>query len=148
MLAPLDHRLCLELLLNAIKLILFYNGCVKAFIHLCLMSDLPYVDGIDQNIVYPPSAPVSLRPEHIYGALYFAQTPKLFIEIIDMPDIKGSLFTYLERLYLWIRVNLITPRHHTAHPHAFLLRGCDFIANTLCSNLALKLGKGEKHIQC
>jgi len=85
------------------------------------MSDLPYVDGIDQNVVYPPSAPVSLWPERIYGTLYFAETLKLFIEIIDMPDIKGSLFTYLERLYLRIRVDLIAPGDHTPHPHALLL---------------------------
>ena len=51
MLATLDHRLCLKLLLNPIKLLLIYNGCVKAFVHLCLMSDLPYVDGIDEDVV-------------------------------------------------------------------------------------------------
>ena len=113
-----------------------------------LMSDLPYVDGIDQNVVYAPTAPVSLWPESIYGALYLTETPKLFIEIIDMPDIRGSLFTYLERLYLGIRVNLIAPGDHAAHPHALLLGGRDFITNSLCSNFALKLGKGEKHIQC
>ena len=74
MLAPFDHRLCLKLYLNAIKLILFYNGCVKAFVHFTLMSDLPYIDRIDQKVVYPPSAPVSLWPENIYGTLYFAET--------------------------------------------------------------------------
>jgi len=142
MLATLDHRLCLKLYLNAIKLILFYNGCVKAFVHFSLMFDLTDVDGIDQNVVYAPTAPVSLWPESIYGTLYFAQTPKLFIEIIDMPDIRGSLFTYLERLYLRIRVDLIAPGDHTPHPHAFLLGGRDLITNTLCGNFALKLGKG------
>ena len=74
MLAPFDRRLCLELYLYSIKLLLVYNGCVKAFIHLSLMSDLSYIDGIDQNVVYPPSAPVSLWPENIYGTLYFAET--------------------------------------------------------------------------
>ena len=102
MLATLDHRLCLELLLNPIKLVLFYNGCVKAFVHFTLMSDLPYVDGIDQNVVYAPTAPVSLWPKFIYGTRYFAETSKLLIKIIDMPDIRRSLLTYLERLYLWI----------------------------------------------
>ena len=142
MLATLYHRLCLELCLNAIKLLLVYNGCVKAFLHFTLMSDLPYVDGIDQNVVYTPTAPVFVRPEPIYGALYFAQTLKLFIEIIDMPDIRGSLFTYLKRLYLRIRVNLIAPGDHTPHPHALLLRGCNLIVNAFCSNFTLKLGKG------
>ena len=87
MLASFDDRLCLELLLNPIKLFLFYNGCVKAFIYFTLMSDLPYVDGIDQNVVYTPTAPVPIWPKFIYGTLYFAETSELFIEIIDMPDI-------------------------------------------------------------
>ena len=123
MLAPLDHRLRLELLLNPIKLALVYNGCVKAFVHFTLVSDLSYIDGIDQNVVYAPTAPVSLWPESIYGALYLTETPKLFIEIIDMPDIRGSLFTYLERLYLGIRVNLIAPgalSEYTALPDRVL----------------------------
>ena len=115
---------------------------MKAFIDIPFVSDLSYIDGIDQNVMYAPTAPVSLWPKFIYGTLYFAQTPKLFIEIIDMPDIRRSLFTYLKRLYLGIRVNLIAPGHHTPHPHAFLLGGRDLIANTLCSNFALKLGKG------
>jgi hypothetical protein len=105
------------------------------------MFDLTNVDGVDQNIVYPPSAPVSLWPEHIYGALYFAETSELFIEIIDMPDIRGSLCTYLERLYLRIRVNFIAPGDHTPHPHALLLGGRDLITNTLCCDFSLKLGK-------
>ena len=102
MLAPFDYRLCLKLYLNAIKLFLLDDCFMQSFVHLCLMSDLPYVDGIDQNVMYAPTAPGSLWPEFIYGTLYFAETPKLLIEIIDMPDIRGSLFTYLERLYLWI----------------------------------------------
>lgn len=44
------------------------------------------------------TAPVSLWPKCIYGALYFAQTSKLLIEIINTPDIRRSLFTYLKRL--------------------------------------------------
>ena len=63
------------------------------------MSDLPYVDGIDQNVVYPPTAPVPIWPKLIYGTLYFAQTSKLLIEIINTPDIRKSLFTYFQRLY-------------------------------------------------
>ena len=92
----------MQLVLNPIKLFLFYNGCVKAFIHFTLMSDLPYIDGIDQNVMYAPTAPVPIWPKLIYGKLYLTETSKLLIEIIDMPDIRGSLFTYLERLYLWI----------------------------------------------
>jgi len=71
-----------------------YNGCVKAFIDIPFVSDLSYIDGIDQNVVYAPTAPVSLRPECIYRTLYFVQTSKLLIEIIDMPDIRGSHLTY------------------------------------------------------
>ena len=52
MLASFDDRLCLELLLNPIKLLLIYNGCVKAFIDIPFVSDLSYIDGIDQNVVY------------------------------------------------------------------------------------------------
>ena len=95
MLASFDDRLCLELLLNPIKLFLFYNGCVKAFIYFTLMSDLPYLDGIDQNVVYTPTAPVPIWPKFIYGTLYFAQTSKLLIKIINTPDIRRLLFTYL-----------------------------------------------------
>ena len=105
------------------------------------MFDLADVDGIDQNVMNAPTAPVSLWPKLIYGALYFAQTSKLLIEIIDMPDIRGSLLTYLQRLYLRIRVHFIAPGDHAAHPHAFLLGGCDLIANALCCDLSLKLGK-------
>ena len=75
---------------------------MKAFIDFPFVSDLSYIDGIDQNVVYTPTAPVSLWPKFIYGALYFAQTSKLLIEIIAMPDIRRSLLTYLKRLYLWI----------------------------------------------
>jgi hypothetical protein len=88
----------LQLLLNPIKLFVIYNGCVKAFIDIPFVSDLSYIDGIDQNVVYPSTAPVPIWPKLIYGALYFAQTSKLLIEIIDMPDIRGSLLTYLKRL--------------------------------------------------
>ena len=66
------------------------------------MFNLTDVDGIDQNILYAPTAPVSLWPKFIDGTLYLTETSKLPIEIIDIPDIRGSLFTYLERLYLRI----------------------------------------------
>ena len=50
MLASFNNRLRLELLLYSIKLFLFYNGCVKAFIDIPFVFDLTYVDGIDQNV--------------------------------------------------------------------------------------------------
>jgi hypothetical protein len=56
---------------------------VKAFIYILFVSDLAYIDGIDQNVIYPPTAPVSLWPERIDGTLYLTQTSKLLIEIID-----------------------------------------------------------------
>jgi hypothetical protein len=68
---------------------------VKAFIDIPFVSDLSYIDGIDQNVMYAPTAPVSLWPERIYGTLYFAETPKLFIEIIDTSYIRRSLGAYL-----------------------------------------------------
>jgi hypothetical protein len=51
--------------------------------------------GIDQNVMYAPTAPVPIWPKLIYGALYFAQTPKLLIEIIDTSYIRRSLGAYL-----------------------------------------------------
>jgi hypothetical protein len=39
------------------------------------MFDLTYVDGIDQNVMYPPSAPVSLGPERIDRVLHLTETP-------------------------------------------------------------------------
>ena len=85
----------MELCLCSIKLLLIYNGCVKAFIYIPCVSDLSYIYGIDQNVMYASKAPVSPWPEPIYSALYFAQTPKLLIKIIDMLNIRRSLFTYL-----------------------------------------------------
>ena len=73
----------MQLVLNPIKLFVIYNGCVKALMDFALMSDLTDVDGIDQNIIYAPAAPVPIWLKFIYGALYFAQTSKLLIKIID-----------------------------------------------------------------
>ena len=101
---------------------------MKTLVGFVLMSDLTYICRIDQRLVYAYKIPVPIWPESIYGALYFAETIKLFIEIVDMPDIGGSLSTYLKRLYLSIRVDFIAQGHHIPHPHAFLLGGCDLIA--------------------
>ena len=101
---------------------------MKTLVGFALMSDLTYIRGIDQRIVYASKAPVLIWPESIYGALYFAETIRLFIENVDMPDIEGSLSTYLKRLYLSTRVDFIAPEHHIPHPHAFLLGVCDLIA--------------------
>ena len=98
MLASFDDRLCLELLLNPIKLFLLNDCVMQSFIDFGLMFDLTYVDGIDQNVMYAPTAPVPIWPERIYGTLYFAQSSKLLIEIKDTSYIRRSLFTYLKRL--------------------------------------------------
>ena len=63
MLASFYDRPLLQLLLNPIKLILLNDRFMQSLIELFLIFDLTYVDGIDQNVVYPPSAPVSLRPK-------------------------------------------------------------------------------------
>ena len=41
----------------------------------------------------------------------------------------------------------IAERHHAADPDPLLLRGGDLVANALASDLALKLGEGEQHVQ-
>ena len=38
------------------------------------MFNLTDVDGIDQNVVYAPTAPVPIWPKFIYGALYLTET--------------------------------------------------------------------------
>ena len=111
------------------------------------MFDLTYVDRVDQNIVNPLSAPVPVGPECIDIALHLTETSQLFIKIKDELYLGRPFVTYLQGLHLWIRVNLVTPGDHTAHPHALLLGGCDLIANTLCSNFSLKLGEGQQYIQ-
>ena len=95
MFAPLNDLFCSELCLYSITVLLIYNGCVKAFIYIPFVSDLSYIYVIDQNVMYASTVPVSLWPEPIYSALYFAQTPKLLIKVIDMLNIRRSLLTYL-----------------------------------------------------
>src|SRR4051812_6844600 len=41
----------------------------------------------------------------------------------------------------------VAERRHTAHPHPFLLRGGDFVADPLAGYLALELGKGQQHVE-
>src|SRR5690606_5794171 len=41
----------------------------------------------------------------------------------------------------------VAKRDGTAHPDAFLARGSNLVADALRRNLALKLGKGQEHIQ-
>src|SRR5215510_1918662 len=36
---------------------------------------------------------------------------------------------------------------HTAHPHPFLLRGGDLVADALADNLALELREGQQNIE-
>jgi hypothetical protein len=40
-------------------------------------------------------------------------------------------------------LRLITERRHAAHPHAFLLRGGDLVADALAGHLALELREGQ-----
>ena len=56
---------------------------METLIDRSLVFDLSYVDGIDKNVVYPPTAPVPLGPERIDRTLYLTQTPKLLIKIKD-----------------------------------------------------------------
>ena len=65
MLASFYDGPLLQLYLNPIKLVPANDRFMQSLIDLCLMFDLTYVDGIDQNVVYPPSAPISVRPECI-----------------------------------------------------------------------------------
>jgi len=74
-LASFDDRPLLQLCLNPIKLVPIYDRFVQSFIDLRLMFDLTYVDGIDQNVVYPSSALVSIGPERIDRTLHLTETP-------------------------------------------------------------------------
>ena len=75
MLTSFDDRPLLQLLLNPIKLFPTNDRFMQSLINFCLMFDLTYLDGVDQNIVYPPSAPVSLGPERIDRTLHLTETP-------------------------------------------------------------------------
>src|SRR5882762_6207496 len=41
----------------------------------------------------------------------------------------------------------VTEGRHPTHPHAFLLRGGDLVADALSGDLALELGEGEQNVQ-
>ena len=42
---------------------------------------------------------------------------------------------------------LIAERHHASHPQPLALGGADLVADTLAGDLALKLGKGQEHVE-
>src|SRR5204863_2401488 len=42
---------------------------------------------------------------------------------------------------------VIAERHVAAHPHAFLLRGGDLVADPFAGDLALELGKRQQHVE-
>src|SRR6266851_5538366 len=41
----------------------------------------------------------------------------------------------------------VAERRHAAHPHAFLLRSGNLVADALARDLALELGKGQQHVE-
>ena len=41
----------------------------------------------------------------------------------------------------------VAKRNFAPHPHTFLLRGSNLVADTFSGNFALELRKGEKHVQ-
>src|SRR5205085_8932429 len=47
----------------------------------------------------------------------------------------------------FIVLRLVTERRHAAHPHPFLFRGGDLVADALADDLALELRKGQLDIQ-
>lgn len=75
MLASFYDGPLLQLYLNPIKLVPANDRFMQSLIDLSLMFDLTNVNGIDQNIVYPPTAPISLGPERIDRTLHLTQTP-------------------------------------------------------------------------
>ena len=144
MLAPLDHRLRLELLLYSIKLFLFYNGGVKAFIDFTLMSDLTYVDGIDQNVVYPPGSSFSLARAYLPRALLCSDTQALHRDHRHAEYQRIAPHISRETVSL-DQSEPYSPRG--PYPPSTCLSSWRprSIANALCSNFALKLGKREAH---
>ncbi len=44
-------------------------------------------------------------------------------------------------------VDVIAERESSAHEHALLLGGRDFVADTLAGDFAFKLGEGQKNVQ-
>ena len=51
------------------------------------MFNLTDVDGIDQNVMYAPTAPVSLWPERIYGAPYASEMSGYPLRARDTVDL-------------------------------------------------------------
>lgn len=41
----------------------------------------------------------------------------------------------------------VAKRRYAAHPHAFGFRCGNLVADSLCGDLSLELGKGEKHVE-
>ena len=50
-------------------------------------------------------------------------------------DVQGSL------------ADPVAERHHPSHPDALLLGGGDLVPDALARDLALKLGKGQEHVE-
>jgi hypothetical protein len=115
---------------------------MQSFIDIRLMSDLSYVDGIDQNVMYPPTAPVPIWPERIYGTLYFAQTSKLLIEIIDTPISEIAPHISQETVS-WDQSALYSPRAPFPPIHMpFFLEAAILSRMRSAVTFSLKLGKG------
>src|ERR1700733_6332914 len=70
-------------------------------------------------------------------------TADLEITPIEIAHEDGMLLDYMERPVL----DPISERNHASHPDALPLRGGDLVSDPLASDLALKLGEREKHVQ-
>src|ERR1700730_12956615 len=87
----------------------------------------------------------ALRSEPEAVGLFFdpAHAAELAIEREDMAHRLG--LSRVDDECTLARV--IAERHNTSHPHAFLLRGSDLVADPFAADLPLELGKGQQHIE-
>jgi hypothetical protein len=67
---------------------------------------------------------------------------RIYIEREDPPDRLCLLLIYYQ-----LAVEVIAQRNIASHPHAFLFRGGDFVADTLTGYLSLKLSEREQNIE-
>src|SRR4051812_29135127 len=62
---------------------------------------------------------------------------------VDIDDGSGLLFVDHELAVF----HVVPERGHTAHPHALLLGGGDFVPHALADDLALKLVEGQQDVE-
>src|ERR1700747_324730 len=110
-------------------------------------QDLVEMAPADQPTAYDLARPVN--PEWQPGVVLVEKclephdAADLEIAPIEIAHEHGMLLDNMERPVL----DPIAEGNHASHPDALPLRGGDLVPDPLASDLALKLGEGEEHIQ-